>query len=101
MAIWLILVFAIVMLGGGVMGYKTAGSRASLIAGTVSAALLAGAFLLARYSNSAQGLLMATGISICLAIVFAIRLAKTRKLMPSGMLFLLSVLAAGYFSLSR
>jgi uncharacterized membrane protein (UPF0136 family) len=42
----------------------------------------------------------AAAISAVLAVVFAIRAGKTRKFMPAGMLLLLSVLAAGYFSLS-
>ena len=96
MSVWMILIYAALMLAGGVMGYKAAGSRASLISGTVSALLLAGAFFLAR-DNAAQGLMAAAGISALLAVVFAIRTVKTRKFMPSGMLLLLSVLAAGFF----
>lgn len=99
MSVWLILIFAAVMLAGGVMGYKTAGSRASLISGTASAVLLVGAFFVAR-SDPAQGLLLAAGISAILAVVFAIRAVKTRKFMPAGMLLLLSILAAGYFFFS-
>jgi uncharacterized membrane protein (UPF0136 family) len=99
MAVWLILVFAIMMLGGGVAGYKAAGSRASLISGVASAVLLAGAFFLAR-DNEARGLAVAAGLSAVLAVVFALRVWKTRKFMPAGMLLLLSVLAAGFFAIS-
>ena len=99
MAVWLILVFAVVMLGGGVAGYKAAGSRASLISGIASAVLLAAAFFVAQ-SNPGRGLALAAGLSAILAIVFALRVWKTRKFMPAGMLLLLSVLAAGYFAIS-
>lgn len=96
MPVWMILIFAAVIFAGGLIGYWTAGSRASLISGTASAGLLVLAFFLAR-TNPIQGLMAAAVISALLAIVFAIRAFKTRKLMPSGMLLLLSVVAAGYF----
>jgi len=99
MPVWMILIFAVVMFAGGLIGYMTAGSRASLISGTVSAALLVLAFFLAR-TNPVQGLQAAAVLSAMLAVVFAIRAFKTRKIMPAGMLLLLSIVAAGYFWLS-
>lgn len=95
----MILVFAAVMFAGGLIGYLTAGSRASLISGTASAGLLVLAFFLAR-TNPIQGLQAAAVLSALLAVVFAIRAFKTRKFMPSGMLLILSIVAAVYFYLS-
>ncbi len=99
MPVWMILIFAVVMFAGGLIGYLTAGSRASLISGTVSAALLVLAFFLARV-NPVQGLGAAAVLSVLLAVVFAIRAFKTRKFMPAGMLLIVSIAAAAYFWLS-
>jgi len=99
MPVWMILIFAVVMFAGGLIGYLTAGSRASLISGTVSAALLVLAFFLGR-TNPVQGLQAAAVLSAMLAVVFAIRAFKTRKFMPAGMLLILSIVAAAYFWLS-
>jgi uncharacterized membrane protein (UPF0136 family) len=95
----MILIFAAVMFAGGLIGYLTAGSRASLISGSVSAALLVLAFFLGR-TNPIQGLQAAAVLSAMLAVVFAIRAFKTRKFMPAGMLLILSIAAAAYFWLS-
>jgi uncharacterized membrane protein (UPF0136 family) len=80
------------MLGGGVMGYKSAGSKASLYSGGASALLLLVAFLLSL-SSPVAGLWMGAIVTILLCITFAARLAKTARFMPSGMLLALSVVA--------
>jgi len=86
-----LLVYGAVMLFGGVMGYR-AGSRASLIAGTASGVLLLGSWLLTRSSPEA-GLWCGAAISLLLCGVTGMRLAKTRKFMPSGLLLGLSVIS--------
>ena len=35
------------------------------------------------------------GVSLLLCLVFCLRLAKTRKFMPAGMLLVLSIVASG------
>jgi uncharacterized membrane protein (UPF0136 family) len=99
LAIILIGVYAVVVFVGGVMGFLKAGSKPSLIAGTVSAALLAVAFWMGQGTgNAVNGLWMAAGIAVLLAVVFLIRFLKTRGFMPSGMMLILSLAAAGYFA---
>jgi uncharacterized membrane protein (UPF0136 family) len=93
----LILVYATVVFAGGLMGYLKAGSKPSLIAGVVSAALLAGAFWMSR-TNGVAALWFAAGIAGLLAVVFLMRFLKTRSFMPSGMMLALSVAAAAYFA---
>ena len=86
-----LLVYAALMLVGGFMGYSKAGSKASLIAGAASAAVLAVAWLWAR--SSIAGLWLGAAVAAALCIVFAMRLKKTGKMMPSGMMLGVSVLA--------
>lgn len=84
--------YALLMIAGGVAGYRSAGSKASLYSGVVSGVLLLGAWLLSTSSLTA-GLWLGAIVTLPLCVTFALRLAKTGKLMPSGMLFGVSVLA--------
>ena len=102
-AVLFILVYAAVLLAGGIAGYRLAGSRVSLISGVGSAGLLVMAYLVARGSAAgtpAAGLWLASGIALALVVVFAIRFSKTKTFMPAGMLTILSVLALGFFALA-
>lgn len=87
-----LLVYALLIEVGGVIGFLTAGSKPSLIAGSGSAGLLFAAFAVSFFAI-APGLWAGAGIAVLLVVVFGIRLTKTRKFMPSGMLVLLSILA--------
>lgn|SRR5262245_47194677 len=87
-----LLVYALLMLVGGFIGYKAAGSSASLWAGAGSAAVLAAAWLLSR-SAPAVGFGLGAVTSLALVVVFGMRLAKTGKMMPSGMLLAVSVVS--------
>lgn len=73
------------------MGFVRAKSKASLIAGVVSSILLAACFALSLTSAS-TGLIGALVVSLLLDVVFAIRLKKTKKFMPSGMLLVVNVI---------
>jgi uncharacterized membrane protein (UPF0136 family) len=96
-AIILIGLYAVLVFAGGLMGYLKAGSKMSLISGVASAAVLAAAFWRAQ-SYRVQGLWIAAGVAGLLTIVFLIRFLKTRSFMPSGMMLVLSLLAAGCFA---
>ena len=87
-----LLVYALLMLGGGIAGYKAAGSKASLYSGAGSAAVLIAAWLLSR-SAPAAGFGLGALTSLALVLVFGIRLAKTGKMMPSGMLLVVSAVS--------
>jgi uncharacterized membrane protein (UPF0136 family) len=85
------IVFGLLTIVGGVMGYVKAGSTASLIAGSVSGILLLlAAFLLP--GNLAVGLALAAVVSILLAGRFVPAFLKTHQLMPAGLMSLLSVI---------
>ena len=85
-------IYIVILLVGGLFGFLKAGSKVSLITAAVSAALL---ILTQIPGLLAAGLArgLADGIMAALLVVFAIRLAKTRKFVPSGLLFVLTGLA--------
>jgi len=93
-----LLVYGIVMILGGLIGYL-AGSRASLISGSVSGVLLLGAWFLAR-DHPALGLWGGVVLSALLSVVFGVRLAKTGKPMPAGALLAVSVAALALLAYS-
>ncbi len=82
---WIVLtVYALLLGGGGAMGYVKAGSKPSLIAGLASAAVA----LLALFLSflTVFGFYLGALLAVAMLVVFAIRLSKTRKFMPSGLL---------------
>jgi uncharacterized membrane protein (UPF0136 family) len=68
-AIWMAAGYGVLALGGGVMGYLKANSRASLIAGGVSGVLLLGGAWLAS-SQPVAGLAMVCIVSAALVARF-------------------------------
>lgn len=93
------LVMCILIAGGGIVGYLKAHSKASLIAGIVSGALLGAAYYVAG-RNATQGMLFGAVVCALLCIVFGIRLRKTKKFMPSGMLLVLCAVELGVLGIS-
>ena len=85
------IVFGLLTIVGGVMGYVKAGSTASLVAGSVSGILLLlAAFLLP--GNLVVGLVLAAVVSIALAGRFVPAFIKTGHVMPAGLMSVLSVI---------
>ncbi len=84
-------VYALLLAVGGVIGYTKAGSRPSLIAGIVSAIAALGALFLST-TNPRLGLGIGAVLALLLAGFFGSRFAKTRKVMPAGMMAVVSVL---------
>lgn len=79
------------MLVGGVIGFKKASSKASLIAGVVSCILLAVCFAI-TLSQTTPGLIGGFIVTCLLDVVFVMRLVKTKKFMPSGMMLIVVIL---------
>ncbi len=85
------IVFGLLTIAGGVLGYVKAGSTASLIAGSISGVLLlVAAFLLP--THVVVGLTIAFVVSLLLAARFLPAFLKAGKLMPNGIMALLSIL---------
>jgi uncharacterized membrane protein (UPF0136 family) len=80
-------VFGLVAIAGGAMGYARAKSKASLIAGGVSGALLIVAGLLAP---SVPGFLLALTVSILLLTYFSRSYLAKKKPMPAIPMIVLS-----------
>jgi uncharacterized membrane protein (UPF0136 family) len=85
------LVFGVLTIAGGIMGYVKAGSVISIVAGAITGILLivAGAILPA-YRELGLGLGLFT--SAILAGQFIPRTLRTRRLVPGGLMTLLSVI---------
>jgi uncharacterized membrane protein (UPF0136 family) len=85
-------IYILLLVGGGLFGFLKAGSKVSLITASVSAALLVITAIPGLLNASlARGL--ADIIMACLLIVFTVRLIKTRKFMPSGMMLVMTLVA--------
>ena len=84
-------IFGILTIAGGIMGYIKAGSVASIIAGSVTGVLLlVAAFLLAEHR--ATGLATAFIVSLLLAAQFVPKFLRTGRVMPAGIMSILSVI---------
>jgi len=86
--------YGILAIIGGIIGYKKAGSKVSLISGTISGLLLLVAAYL-EFQGQSWGFTLAVIITSILVIVFAIRFIKTRKLMPAGLMVVLGLVSLG------
>jgi uncharacterized membrane protein (UPF0136 family) len=85
------IVFGVLTVAGGVVGYVKAGSMASIIAGSITGVLLlVAAFLLPEHR--AIGLATAFIISLLLAAQFVPKFIRTGRVMPAGMMSILSVI---------
>ena len=85
-------VYGILALIGGIMGYVQANSKVSLISGGISGLLLIFAAFM-QLQGQFWGLLLAALVTAVLVVFFCLRLAKTRKLMPSGLMAILGMVA--------
>jgi len=91
-------IYIVLLLIGGLIGFLKAGSKPSLIASSVSAALLIIASIPSLLQPGSRQIVIETILALLL-VVFAIRLAKTKKFMPSGLMLVLTLatLAARHF----
>jgi uncharacterized membrane protein (UPF0136 family) len=96
--IWFILIYALLVALGGVMGYVKAQSNVSLISGLVSGVALAIAWYISQ-QNPAVGLAASTLIALVLLVVFAMRFRSTSKFMPAGLMAILSLAATVLFAI--
>ena len=85
------LVFGALTIIGGIIGYVKAGSLPSIIAGAITGILL----LVAGWilpNNRTAGLAIAFIVSLLLAVQFVPKLIRTAKMMPAGLMSILSVI---------
>ncbi|WP_414542102.1 TMEM14 family protein [Nostoc sp. CCY0012] len=84
--------YGILAIVGGIVGYIQANSQVSLLSGVISGLLLVLAGYL-QIQGQAWALILAVLVTGSLVFFFALRLAKTRKFMPAGLMTILGVLA--------
>lgn len=83
-----IVVFSILVTAGAIMGFVKAKSKASLIAGIVSAIAFMYCYWLAQ-QDPYHGFRLAVIFIGVLEGIFLVRLMKTKKFMPSGLMLIL------------
>ena len=85
------IVFGVLTIVGGIIGYIKAGSVASIIAGSISGVLLlVGAFVMPEHR--VVGLATALIVSLLLAAYFIRKYLSTGAVMPAGMMSVLSII---------
>jgi len=85
------IIFGALTIVGGIVGYLKAGSVASIIAGSITGVLLlVAAFLLPEHRRI--GLATALIVSILLAAQFVPKFLRTGRVMPAGMMSILSAI---------
>jgi uncharacterized membrane protein (UPF0136 family) len=84
-------IYILLLLIGGLIGFYKGKSKASLITSAIFAAVLALTTLPGVFQPTFALILANTTMAILL-IVFAIRLAQTKKFMPSGLMLVVTAL---------
>ncbi len=80
------LIYGVMLILGGVMGFLKAHSKMSLITGVVSGLIV----LLSCKMNSKSSYLYVSAISLVLAGFFSFRFAHSHLFMPAGLMLILS-----------
>jgi uncharacterized membrane protein (UPF0136 family) len=84
-------VFGAITVAGGVIGFVKAKSKASIIAGGISGALLVVAGALVGGANTTVALALGFVVSLALLGRFGNAYRKTKKVMPAGLIAALSL----------
>jgi uncharacterized membrane protein (UPF0136 family) len=87
-----LLLYAIIIAAGGVMGYVSAQSMVSLVNGLVAAVILL-IGLAVSFKNPTAGFGLSAVVALALAVFFAYRFFTTGKWMPGGVTMILSAVA--------
>lgn len=87
---WVVFLYSLAILAGGMIGHFRSGSMPSLISGVLFGLLLLIASYL-MYQKKPAGNWMALILAILLDGIFTWRFAKTLHFLPSGLLSLLSL----------
>ncbi|MEM7773078.1 MAG: TMEM14 family protein [Cyanobacteria bacterium P01_E01_bin.6] len=84
--------YGLLALIGGIFGYVKVKSKPSLISGGISGVLLIMAGILGG-TGMTWGIPIAAIITAVLVVVFAVRLIKTQKFMPAGIMLIAGIAA--------
>ena len=83
------IVYGLLLIAGGIVGYVKADSIASLVAGVGSGLAVLASFFVAR-KRPAAGFSIASLLCIALAAFFIKRYHETEKFMPNGMMLIVT-----------
>jgi uncharacterized membrane protein (UPF0136 family) len=86
-----IIVFSLLIFFGGIIVFTKVKIKASLIAGIVSTVLLFW-FAKTTHHNAERGILRTFLVIALLEGIFVVRLVKTKKFMPAGLMLILCAL---------
>ncbi|CAA7059253.1 unnamed protein product [Microthlaspi erraticum] len=90
--------YGVLLLGGGLFAYSKSGSKGSLFGGLTGSVLMASAYFLTKSPETrVLGDIIGLGSAFLFASVFGVRLASSRKPVPSGPLLLLSIAILSFF----
>jgi len=92
-------IYIVLLLVGGLIGFFKAKSKVSLISSSVFAAVLV--LTQTGIFKPSVSLILVNVLLAALLVVFAIRLAKTKKFMPSGLMLVLTIAALALRNLFR
>jgi uncharacterized membrane protein (UPF0136 family) len=84
-------IYIVLLLVGGLIGFFKAKSKVSLISSSVFAAVLV--LTQTGIFKTEVSLIQVNVLLAALLVVFAIRLAKTKKIIPSGLMLVLTIVA--------
>jgi len=85
-------IYILLLLVGGLFGFFKGKSKISLVTSVVFAVLLILTTLRGIFDPAFANIL-ANVVLLVLLVVFTLRLAKTKKFMPSGLMLVLTILA--------
>ena len=85
-------IYIVLLVAGGLIGFLKAGSKVSLQTSAICAAVLVLAAMPGLLSVGLRRNL-ADAVMAVLLVVFAVRLTKTRKFVPSGLMLVLTIAA--------
>ena len=85
-------IYIILLIAGGLIGFFKAGSKISLIMSAAFAAVLILTTLNGVFTPSARYQL-ANIVMGALLVVFAVRLTRTKKFMPNGLMLVITIVA--------
>src|SRR5262249_4734794 len=86
---WTVWIYIVLLLTGGLIGFWKGKSQASLVASAVFGALLI-LTMIPKVLDAGFARQLRIILLTALLVVFAIRLAKTKKFMPSGMMLVVT-----------
>lgn len=93
---WALVGYGALMLVGGILGYVLPAkpSRISLVAGAASGILSLASAAIIRYDHALPGLAIGLVVTAGVGIVMFLRYRETKKLMPGGVVAIVSAVAA-------